>query len=301
MQMVDCTYGCVGYRFGFQGQEKDDEVKGNGNSLDFGARIYDPRVGRWMSVDPDFSKYPWISPYNFVSNSPISRVDPSGKGDFYFMGIKIGNDGKEDNEIYLVKDDDIKLAQAINQAEGHVYKPESGDYSRFIKLPAKKIREGMVQSVDRTVRNMEAGRSGQEEGGFFGTDGNGDPGFVAEESGHEGAGEIDPYNAVDKEAANDMRWNGSIDGTYHTHDETLRMNGLSGAVVTAEGPSDFSDGSGDLNAVKSNKEAGFHNGKYSFVLDAHKDGGGNVYIFDEGGTKATMPVKAFRKITEEGK
>ncbi len=33
------------YRYGFNGMEKDDEIKGNGNSYDFGARIYDPRVG----------------------------------------------------------------------------------------------------------------------------------------------------------------------------------------------------------------------------------------------------------------
>ena len=39
------------YRYGFNGQEKLDEIKGYGNSLDFGARIYDPRLGRFLSVD----------------------------------------------------------------------------------------------------------------------------------------------------------------------------------------------------------------------------------------------------------
>lgn len=33
------------YRFGFNGQEKDDETSGNGNSIDFEARIYDDRMG----------------------------------------------------------------------------------------------------------------------------------------------------------------------------------------------------------------------------------------------------------------
>ncbi|MEI6765621.1 MAG: hypothetical protein WCM76_08265 [Bacteroidota bacterium] len=38
------------YRFGFNGQEKDDEITGvTGSDYDFGARIYDARVGRWMS------------------------------------------------------------------------------------------------------------------------------------------------------------------------------------------------------------------------------------------------------------
>ncbi|MEX2485349.1 MAG: hypothetical protein WED10_12335, partial [Brumimicrobium sp.] len=46
------------YKYGFGGMEKDDEIKGEGNSLDFSARTYDPRIGRWLSVDPKSAKYP---------------------------------------------------------------------------------------------------------------------------------------------------------------------------------------------------------------------------------------------------
>ncbi len=67
------------YRYGFDGMEKDDEVKGLGNSYDFGARMYDSRVGRWLSRDPIEVKYPNLSPYQFVSNCPIIYVDPDGK------------------------------------------------------------------------------------------------------------------------------------------------------------------------------------------------------------------------------
>src|SRR5690606_17369824 len=67
------------YRYGFNGMEKDDEVKGSANSLDFGARIYDPRLGRWLSGDPLAIKFPEQSPYNFSLNNPISFVDPDGK------------------------------------------------------------------------------------------------------------------------------------------------------------------------------------------------------------------------------
>ncbi|MCX6232776.1 MAG: RHS repeat-associated core domain-containing protein [Bacteroidetes bacterium] len=66
-------------RFGFNGQEKDDEIKGTGNSLDFGARIYDPRIGRWLALDPLQAKYPDLSPYNFCANNPIIFIDPNGK------------------------------------------------------------------------------------------------------------------------------------------------------------------------------------------------------------------------------
>ncbi len=72
-----------GYRFGFNGKENDNEVKGEGNSLDFGARIYDSRLGRWLSLDPLQAKYPSFSPYAFCANNPINFIDYDGK-DFGF-------------------------------------------------------------------------------------------------------------------------------------------------------------------------------------------------------------------------
>lgn len=54
-------------------------MKGEGNSYDFDARIYDSRIGRWLSLDPLASKYPGLSPYNFAVNSPILFIDPNGK------------------------------------------------------------------------------------------------------------------------------------------------------------------------------------------------------------------------------
>ncbi len=45
-----------GYKYGFNGKEKDDEIKGNGNSQDYGKRIYDSRLGKFLSVDPITAK-----------------------------------------------------------------------------------------------------------------------------------------------------------------------------------------------------------------------------------------------------
>lgn len=78
-------------RFGFNGMEKDDEVKGVGNSLDYSARIYDPRLGRWLSGDPDQAKYTSLSPYCAFNNSPILMVDPTGKG---AKVVKVYENGK---------------------------------------------------------------------------------------------------------------------------------------------------------------------------------------------------------------
>lgn len=59
--------------------EKDDELKGIGNSYDFGARMLDPRVGRWFKMDVLSQKYPYDTPYMFSGNSPISIMDPDGE------------------------------------------------------------------------------------------------------------------------------------------------------------------------------------------------------------------------------
>ena len=64
-----------GYRYGFEGHEKEDI---DGSSLDFGERIYDARLGRWSSIDILSAAYPKHSPYNFVMNNPTLLVDPDG-------------------------------------------------------------------------------------------------------------------------------------------------------------------------------------------------------------------------------
>ncbi|NGF77411.1 hypothetical protein G5B10_16135, partial [Fluviicola sp. SGL-29] len=57
-----------GYRFGFQGQERDNELKGNGNSLNYKYRMHDARTGRFFALDPLAPKYPYYSPYQFSGN-----------------------------------------------------------------------------------------------------------------------------------------------------------------------------------------------------------------------------------------
>ena len=64
------------YRNGFNGMEKDDEVKGPKNSYTTEFRQYDSRIGRWLSIDPRYN--PTMSPYNGMDNSPIRYNDPSG-------------------------------------------------------------------------------------------------------------------------------------------------------------------------------------------------------------------------------
>ena len=71
--------GCVDvYRYGFNGKENDNEIKGEGNQQDYGMRIYDPRIAKFLSVDPITAKYPELTPYQFASNRPIDGIDLDG-------------------------------------------------------------------------------------------------------------------------------------------------------------------------------------------------------------------------------
>lgn len=70
-------YEAQGYRYGFNGKEKDKDI----NSLtayDYGFRVYNPGIGKFLSVDPLTKEYPELTPYQFASNTPIQSIDLDG-------------------------------------------------------------------------------------------------------------------------------------------------------------------------------------------------------------------------------
>jgi RHS repeat-associated protein len=66
------------YRYSFQKQEKDDELKGKGNSWNFEYRMYDSRVGRFFSTDPLEMNFPHSSPFSFSENRVIDAFEMEG-------------------------------------------------------------------------------------------------------------------------------------------------------------------------------------------------------------------------------
>jgi len=53
---------------------------------DYGARNYDPALGRWMNIDPLGEKYFYASTYAYVCNDPINFIDPDGMDRYYMNG-----------------------------------------------------------------------------------------------------------------------------------------------------------------------------------------------------------------------
>ena len=67
------------YRYGFNGKESDPEgMGGGGSTYDYGFRIYNPQIARFLSVDPLMKSFPWLTPYQYASNDPIRNIDIDG-------------------------------------------------------------------------------------------------------------------------------------------------------------------------------------------------------------------------------
>ena len=67
------------YRYGFNGKEKDTDGEwGSTTHYDYGFRIYNPAIGKFLSVDPLTADYPWYTPYQFAGNDVIRNIDVDG-------------------------------------------------------------------------------------------------------------------------------------------------------------------------------------------------------------------------------
>jgi RHS repeat-associated protein len=92
----------------FTGHERDDEAS---LSIDYmNARTYDPVIGKFMQIDPLHMERPGLSPFNYVQNNPLLRVDPSGMLDDYALDKNTG-------EITLIRetDDDFDVLYATDE------------------------------------------------------------------------------------------------------------------------------------------------------------------------------------------
>jgi RHS repeat-associated protein len=131
------AYSSGEYRFGFQGQEGDDEISGKGNFYNYKYRMHDTRLGRFFVIDPLSSEYAFNSPYAFSENRVIDATELEGLessmqwkimgdgfahfysaiGDLFTLNSNIGINYKSDTRIngtnVLVKSTSIGIKAEV--------------------------------------------------------------------------------------------------------------------------------------------------------------------------------------------
>lgn len=164
MEMPNRNFTSENYRYGYNGAEKDDEVKGNGNSYDFGARIYDNRLGRWLSLDPLQSKYPDLSPYNFVANSPLVFIDPDGRK-LQFFGTK---KALEEFKVLVSKVTEGEVKADINEKRFVTFSATTSEISDQNQRFLDEVNEvvGHDETTNISIVGSEDNREKQFVGGF---------------------------------------------------------------------------------------------------------------------------------------
>ena len=150
MQMPGRTYSSNSYRYGFNGKENDNEIKGEANQQDYGMRIYDPRVGKFLSIDPLIKKYPWYTPYQFAGNKPIKFIDIDGaeegeRSPFEELEYReeLEREAREQRERE-------ELARILKVPSPEVEKERLNRAEEWLRLPP----EERVQSNNRVLRSI---------------------------------------------------------------------------------------------------------------------------------------------------
>jgi RHS repeat-associated protein len=78
MVMQEQSFSIAAYKYGFNGKEKDDET----GTQNYGMRIYNSNLGKFLSVDPFYEGFPYYSPYQFAGNKPIWAIDLDGMEEY---------------------------------------------------------------------------------------------------------------------------------------------------------------------------------------------------------------------------
>lgn len=147
------------YNYKYNGKELQDDLVGL-NLYDFGARNYEPAIGRWMNVDPLAEKYFPISSYVYALNNPMYFIDPDGN----FIIIYYGINNKKKKEYEYEKDRDYSSIK--DEFLANAYKAMDALYETSnIEIDGKKVN--IIETIMNDKRELSLVEGGEQGGSHF--------------------------------------------------------------------------------------------------------------------------------------
>ena len=163
MEMGGRSFSADLYRYGFNGKEGDREGWGGQLVQDYGFRLYNPAIGKFLSADPLASSYPWYTPYQFAGNKPIVAIDLDGLEEYHYM-LAFDEEGNSTLRLLWVEDivDEMSLfsrhgektkTEVVNARQKFIRHAEKSYYSQIDHQTHTNLEEDEFSSFEELENN----------------------------------------------------------------------------------------------------------------------------------------------------